>query len=609
MNIKFYLIIFYCFFSSVILSQVISINPYLQNASYNSMIIMWELSEYTDSYIEWGETQYLDNITYASNEITNYPAVLFKAELNNLNSSTKYYYRVFYNNTSTDIFSFKTPSIKSEEKSINLVAMSDMQANNNTPNKFSEIVNDGIIRYVDSVYDGDICENLHMILIPGDLVVTGTDYFQWRDDFFAQSEPIFSSVPFYPVLGNHEYNADFYFQFFDLPHNGTDGYEEHWWYKDNSNVRIIGLNSNSEYQIQEQLHWLDSILILTSMDTNIDFVFAQLHHPHRSELWTPGNTDFTGDVISLLENFSTNSGKPSIHFYGHTHGYSRGQSRDHNHLMVNVATAGGYIDYWGEYPQEDYEEYSISQDEWGYVFVEVKAGDDPYFVLKRFSVGDDLVSKNNSLEDSIVIRLNNLSPSIPEPIYPLFNDTVDSDCFELKSSEFYDEDGDLHGSTHWQISDDCNDFSDNVFDSWKQYENWYFDENTQLNDDLTDEMVYVLNADSDYCWRVRYRDRSLSWSEWSSPIYFHTDSSDDKSFKLLPNPLSESAILKLPFSNNSDVKVVVYSIDGAILQYHHDFSNSVFKFNRNGLSEGIYIMRIIVDGIEEGLLKFGIIDY
>ena len=77
----------------------------------------------------------------------------------------------------------------------------------------------------------------------------------------------------------------------------------------------------------------------------------------------------------------------------------------------------------------------------------------------------------------------------------------------------------------------------------------------------------------------------------------------------MPNPLSESAILKLPFSNNNDVKVVVYSIDGNILQYHNDFSNSVFKFNRNGLSEGIYIMRIIVDGIEEGLLKFGIIDY
>ena len=58
-------------------------------------------------------------------------------------------------------------------------------------------------------------------------------------------------------------NADLYFQYMNLPENGTKGYEEHWWYKDNSNVRIIGLNSNGPYQIQEQLDWLDSILTLT----------------------------------------------------------------------------------------------------------------------------------------------------------------------------------------------------------------------------------------------------------------------------------------------------------------------------------------------------------
>ena len=174
----------------------------------------------------------------------------------------------------------------------------------------------------------------------------------------------------------------------DLPLNGTLGYEEHWWYKDNSNVRIIGLNSNSDYQIQDQLDWLDSILYITSLDNTIDFVFAQLHHPHKSEQWTPGNTGFTGDVISLLEDFTTNCGKPTIHFYGHTHGYSRGQSKDHTHLMVNVATSGGYIDYWGEWPQQDYEEYSISQDEWGYVLLEVEAGSNPQFTLKRLSIGD-----------------------------------------------------------------------------------------------------------------------------------------------------------------------------------------------------------------------------
>ena len=45
--------------------------------------------------------------------------------------------------------------------------------------------------------------------------------------------------------------------------------------------------------------------------------------------------------------------------------------------MVNVATAGGAIDYWGEYPQADYPEFFKTQDEWGFVIADVEAGSDP----------------------------------------------------------------------------------------------------------------------------------------------------------------------------------------------------------------------------------------
>ena len=132
------------------------------------------------------------------------------------------------------------------------------------------------------------------------------------------------------------------------------------------------MDSNNGYRIQEQLEWLDSILSITTSDTIIDFVFAQLHHPHHSELWPEGNTSFTGEVIDKLEVFSTVSGKPSIHFFGHTHGYSRGQSRDHQHFMVNVASGGGNLDYWDEYFQQDYEEYIITHDEYGFVWLKQK---------------------------------------------------------------------------------------------------------------------------------------------------------------------------------------------------------------------------------------------
>ena len=520
---KILLILF--FLPIIVLSQNFTINPYLQNASPNSITIMWEYINCEVSSVEWGNTDTLGNLESTTFEITSYPSCLFTAKLTGLQSNTKYYYQVNTGKSTSEIFDFYTPSNNIDEAPINIVVMSDMQKSDNNPTKFSEIINDGIIDYVKDNYEGNINENLDMILIPGDLVSTGTNHSHWKDDFFSQSEPLFSTVPFYPVLGNHEANANLYFQYMDLPKNGTTGYEEHWWYKDNSNVRIIGLNSNSDYQKQEQLDWLESILLLTSLDNTIDFVFAQLHHPHKSEQWTPGNTSFTGDVISLLEVFTANCGKPTIHFYGHTHGYSRGQSKDHTHLMVNVATSGGYIDYWGEWPQQDYEEYSISQDEWGYVFLEVEAGPDPQFTLKRLSIGDDFISKKNSLEDSVTIRLYNNPPNTPIGIFPLYLDTINSSSMILIADNFSDQDGDLHGSSEWQISNDCNDFTSLVFDSWKQYENWYLDINTQENDNLTDEIINSLDGSSNYCWRVRYRDRSLSWSEWSTPIPFITDNS------------------------------------------------------------------------------------
>tara|TARA_Y100000385_G_scaffold226997_1_gene237775 strand:+ start:8046 stop:9737 length:1692 start_codon:yes stop_codon:yes gene_type:complete len=518
------LLILFCL-PIIVLSQDFTINPYLQNANPNSITIMWEYSNWQVSFVEWGNTDTLGNLDSTTFEITSSPSCLFTAKLTGLQSNTKYYYQVTTGNSTSEMFDFYTPSTNIDEAPINILVMSDMQKSDNNPTKFSEIINDGIIEYVKDNYEGNTNENLDMILIPGDLVGTGTNHSHWKDDFFSQSEPLFSTVPFYPVLGNHEANANLYFQYMDLPENGTLGYEEHWWYKDYSNVRIIGLNSNSDYQIQDQLDWLDSILYMTSLDNTIDFVFAQLHHPHKSEQWTPGNTGFTGDVISLLEDFTANCGKPTIHFYGHTHGYSRGQSKDHTHLMVNVATSGGYIDYWGDWPQQDYEEYSISQDEWGYVFVEVEAGADPQFTLKRLSIGDDFISKNNDLEDSVTIRLYNNPPNTPTAIFPLYLDTINSNSMMLIADDFFDLDGDLHGSSQWQISNDCNDFTSLVFDSWKQYENWYLDINTQLNDTLTDEVISSLDGSSNYCWRVRYRDRGLSWSEWSTPIPFVTDNS------------------------------------------------------------------------------------
>ncbi|MDP6909035.1 MAG: FN3 domain-containing metallophosphoesterase family protein, partial [Flavobacteriales bacterium] len=501
------------------------VKPYLQNAEPTSIHVMWETNTDNSTTVEYGLTSSLGSSMSGTAATGNGASFVHDVELTGLQPATKYYYKAITGSTESDVYFFKTPPLASTEASFNIVAMSDMQQDGSHPTVFSDIINDNLIPYIDQKFGNDLATDLAYFFVPGDLVTTGSNYGSWASTFFEPAENLLSYVPLYPVPGNHEGNTPYFFQYFNLPLNGSTGfdYPEHWWYKDYSNVRMIGLESNSPYTIlPTQLDWLQTVLDDAATNDDIDFVFAQLHHPYESELWIAGNTNFTGDVITILENFSTSSGKPSAHFFGHTHGYSRGQSKEHNHVMVNVATAGGAIDNWGEFAQQDYEEFSRSDDDYGYVLLEVEAGNDPQFLLTRLSHGsyeNGLVT--NVLKDSIRIKFNNPSPDQPTGIFPGENDQLSPDCILFLGSDFNDPDGDLHGATQWQIATDAN-FSNMVYDNWYQHENWYFDVDLEAGNNMVDEEVTSLLPNTTYYWRVRYRDRSLAWSPWSDEVMFQT---------------------------------------------------------------------------------------
>ena len=536
---KEYFVTFFLMQTLCLSAQEFIVSPYLQHASPTEIFILWETTFGAESIVHWGQDENLGNEATGSSQIHNGNSQIHEVHLNNLDPFTPYFYSVKTDLAVSDTFDFVTPPLANSEQGFRFTAMSDMQIDGAHPDKFREVIHDGIIDHVGERYSDDLPNHLGFVIIPGDLVQNGNNYDQWQNHFFNPGQPLFARVPVYPVPGNHENNSAFFFNYFHLPDNGTPGFEEHWWYKDYSNVRIVGLDSNGPYRIAEQLDWLDSLLNQTCQNDHIDFVFAQLHHPHLSELWTPGELDYTGEVIQLLEQFTTNCGKPSIHFFGHTHGYSRGQSRDHEHLWVNVATAGGAIDNWGEFPQFDYDEFSVSQDEWGFVMVDVEAGDDPAFTLKRISRGNETTFRDNEITDSITISLSNQSPDKPTGLFPI-DESVIPECVVLKANFFEDADG-IHGASHWQISTNCDDFTNPVVDRWRNHENWYFNQDLQSGDDLTDERITELAENTSYCWRVRYRDQGLKWSEWSEAQSFSTSVSNG-SMNLLTNPGAESDI-------------------------------------------------------------------
>lgn len=527
---------------TIVDAQTIKVEPYLQNASPNSIFIMWETDSGDESIVEWGLTENLGNTTIGTAFQSSGNSRIHEVKLEGLQRFTRYYYRVKTENSTSEIYKFKTPPFASDEESFRIIAMSDMQRDFTQPDKFEEIVQDGVIDYIQTTTDGELSDNIGLVLIPGDLVDVGIIYTQWENTFFDPAHGLFNEVPLYPVPGNHELNTDYFYQYFNLPQNGTIGFEEHWWHKDYGNVRIIGLDSNSPYDSQEQLDWFEEVLNSTCEMDSIDFVFAQLHHPHKSELWLAGESDFTGEVITLLETFTTSCGKPSIHFFGHTHGYSRGQSRDHKHLWVNVATAGGSVDNWGEFAQFDYDEFSVSQDEYGFVSVEVTAGDNPEFTLKRLSRGNINDLKDNELTDEVTIKLNASAIDTPQAVFPL-DEEVKPECVVLKGTDFLPNDvAMLHGQSHWQIATDCSSFSTPLIETWKNFENHYYEVDTQAGDDLTDEHIIGLDENTSYCWRVRYRDREMNWSEWSAPASFYTSESQLSS-NLINNAGAENEIV------------------------------------------------------------------
>lgn len=521
-----------CWFSSF--AQSLVVKPYLQNAEPTSIHIMWETGTDNSTTVEYGLSNALGTSVSGNSATGSGNSQVHDVEITGLQPATKYYYKAVTGSTESDIYTFKTPPLKSSEASFKFVAMSDMQQDWQHPSVFADIINDNLIPYTNQHYGSDLSEEYAYFIIPGDLVQTGSIYSSWANTFFEPSENLLSYVPLYPVPGNHEGNTPYFFQYFNLPMNGTmtNDYPEHWWYKDYSNVRLIGLESNGGYRVQAQLDWLQGVLDDAATDPDIDFVFAQLHHPYESELWIAGNTAYTGDVITILEDFTTATGKPSVHFYGHTHGYSRGQSKEHNHTMVNVASAGGALDNWGEFAQNDYAEYTRSDDDFGYVIMEVEAGADPQFKLKRLSHGsyeDGLVT--NVLKDSLTIKFNNPAPETPTGIFPSANDVLTPDCIIFLGSEFSDPQGDLHGATQWRIATDAN-FSNLVYDEWYQFENWYFDVNLMAGNNMVDQEVNILQENTTYYWQVRYRDRSLAWSQWSDAVMFQTSNSS-----LTPNLL------------------------------------------------------------------------
>jgi len=498
------------------------VEPYLQSPSTDGMTVMWETGDGDNRLEYWregGPAVAMPASAVPGREI-------YFVTLTGLESDTVYHYRVMTSGGSGAVYRFKTWPVPGDGVTdFKLVVISDSQGD--WPGRLQDICENGMIG---TECTGGLAENcpddIAGILVAGDLVRDGAVTDQYRDEFFGRCKALFHYVPILPAMGNHDDPYVNYEAYFTLPGNGNPLFEEHYYSLDYLNVRLITLDSDIFAPAQNT--WFDNLLDATRTDPDIDYVITQFHHACKSEIWPKGQNLQACTYVHKLEELSQDCGKPSAHLFGHTHAYSRGQSRDVKHFWVNVAPSAGDIDFWeeGDVPALDYDEFQMTFHEYGFVVWHFTTGAAPSARLVRRTGGDDMNYygyTDETIQDEFSVEAANLAPSRPEAVYPV-GVNVDGGAVTMQASAFSDPDGDLHLSAHWQVTTTAGDYSDPVVDAWgnrTRYENIFKDADTQAGVDIT---AYTANlaANTSYFWRVRYRDEHFEWSDWSEEAPFST---------------------------------------------------------------------------------------
>jgi hypothetical protein len=110
--------------------------------------------------------------------------------LSSLLSGTPYYYQLrLENGVNSAVYKFTTLKQQNSGQNINFIFISDTQYQSNRPNILRDMVLDGIIPVVNKEILGGL-DNVHGLIVAGDLVTTGSTYSQWKTYFFDPLEPI-----------------------------------------------------------------------------------------------------------------------------------------------------------------------------------------------------------------------------------------------------------------------------------------------------------------------------------------------------------------------------------------------------------------------------------
>jgi hypothetical protein len=280
------------------------------------MTILWETSRELPGQVEYGLPPELGRSAVEEGTRT-----LHQVRLTGLQPATTYYYRVRSGRLLSDIYAFRTaPPLGTRRW--RMAVYGDSRSNPAVHHRIAEAM---------------ARANPDLIVHTGDIVLDGRNHASWRREFFEPLGSLARSMPWVSTIGNHERDAENYFDYTAQPGN------EHYFSLEYASADIICLDSNSWIQKGRdsgQYRWLADHLRQPRTAT---WTFAVFHHPlfsaHATRPinplrweWAPLLLDSTNRVDGVLTGHD--------HFYARNYRMGRVGEKPQPGVLF-LTTAGG----------------------------------------------------------------------------------------------------------------------------------------------------------------------------------------------------------------------------------------------------------------------------
>lgn len=312
------------------------IQPYQQYPTSSEMTIMWETSRTSTSVVHFGPNK--NSLTRSvGSQQKNPQSLVHKVVLKDLKPETHYVYKVESvddkgRRLESSLLTFRTAP--DTNRSIRFTVVGDTQDQPQINKRIAEHMWN---------------ERPDFFMIVGDLVGTGSNKRHWTNDFFGSMRPLLDRVPLIPVIGNHEKDARFYYDYVSVP-------APEYWYRFSygpAEFFIVDTNRNVA-EGSEQYKWLESAL--ASSKAKWKFV-AHHHPPYSSDEDDYGNLwegqSVRGDLrVRTLTKLYEKYGVDVV-WTGHIHSYERtwplikGSSAEKGPVYIVCGGGGGGLERHG----------------------------------------------------------------------------------------------------------------------------------------------------------------------------------------------------------------------------------------------------------------------